>query len=230
MRQKILIVEDNPRNRKAYVAALQGEFDCIEAENGEDGLQKALDLKPALILTDVCMKRLDGVALCRLIKQTSGLAEIPVVMCTSVRTDTADQTTGYKSGAVGYLVKPVAPELLLATVKAQLRQHGAVAQSDLTIEIDGMRIDPSRRTVYIGEKRIDLARKEFDLLFKLVSAKGRVVTINYLLETIWEYNIEDYNDPKTVKTQISTLRKKLGKKFGGRIRAVTGHGYKYEFD
>lgn len=230
MKKQILIVEDNAKNRKDYVNALQKEFDCIEAENGEEGLAKALQFKPALILTDVCMKEIDGVTLCRLIKQTSGLSEIPVIICTSVRTDTSNQTIGYVAGAVGYLVKPVDPELLLAKVKAQLNQSHAVAQADSTIEIAEMHIDPSRRTVYIGKKKIDLTPKEFDILLELVSAKGRVKSVNYLLENIWGYNTEDYNDPHTVKTQISTLRKKLGGKYGERIHAVTGHGYKYEFD
>lgn len=230
MRKKILIVDDNSKNRKDYVNALKEEFDCIEAESGEEGFLKASQFKPALILTDVCMRKVDGIELCKQLKQTPGLTEIPVIICTSVKTDTADQTIGYISGAVGYLIKPIDPQLLLAKVKAHLSQSQAGAQPESTIVIDEMRIDPERRTVCIGKTRVNLTRKEFDLLFELVSAKGRIKTINYLLETIWEYNTEDYNDPHIVRTQISTLKQKLGERFGGRIHAVTGYGYKYEFD
>jgi len=92
----------------------------------------------------------------------------------------------------------------------------------------GIELDPAGRTVKVGGKEISLTRKEFDLLSVLISKAGRVLSVNYLLETVWGYDPADYNDPGTVEVHVSHLRKKLGPKLAKRIVAVIGHGYKFE--
>lgn len=227
MKQKILIVDDNYKERKEYVTALSKDFLCIEAENGAEGLAKALETKPDLIITDACMPEIDGFTLCRLIKQTPEVTKTPVLICTSIKTNVADEISGLEIGAADYLMKPVNPGVLLARVKSHLRLKTDLQPKNL-IEISGMNIDLSGRTVYVGDKPVNLARKEFDILVALASAKGHIVSTNTMLENIWGYNIADYNDPHTVKTQICTLKKKLGKKIASHIITITGYGYKFD--
>ncbi|HNW43437.1 MAG TPA: winged helix-turn-helix domain-containing protein, partial [Elusimicrobiales bacterium] len=98
----------------------------------------------------------------------------------------------------------------------------------IKIKEQGLELDPSARTVKIGGKEAALTRKEFDLITLLLEKKGRVLGVPYLLETIWGYDMATYDNPHTVETHISSLRKKLGGKLAARLVSVTGHGYKFE--
>ncbi|HAU90631.1 MAG TPA: hypothetical protein DCW72_10610 [Elusimicrobia bacterium] len=91
-----------------------------------------------------------------------------------------------------------------------------------------MVIDPAGRTVTLAGAVVNLTRKEFDLLMALITEEGRLLSIPYLLETVWGYDPASYNDPHTVGVHVSSLRKKLGAEIGARITSVTGHGYKLE--
>jgi DNA-binding response OmpR family regulator len=139
-----------------------------------------------------------------------------------------DILAGFHGGADDYVLKPFSLAVLLARIQAVLRRYKNSAQAEEKLKRFGIELDPAGRTVKIGGKDVSMTRKEFDLLATLLSKSGRVLSIQYLLETVWGYDPADYNDPGTVEVHVCHLRKKLGPKLAKRLVAVTGHGYKFE--
>jgi len=117
--------------------------------------------------------------------------------------------------------------VLLAKIKAMLRRAARGARKGDVLKLGDLLLDREGRTVRIKGKPVKLTSKEFDLLHTLVSKPGKVLSLNSLLEAVWGYNTADYNDPHTVEVHVSNLRRKVGS-FGKRVKAVPGHGYKFE--
>lgn len=229
MRYKILVVDDEEDNRVVYKGVLEGEgFSVVLAKSASEALLAAADSRPDLILLDVAMPEMDGIELCRRLKSERGSSAIPVILMSGVHKGEADQTEGIEEGADDYLPKPFSPGLLAAKVRAVLRRYLAPRELEKTIKAEGLALDVQARTLTLKDRRIALTRKEFDLLTTFLRKPGRVLSIPYLLETVWGYDPADYNDPHTVKVHISSLRKKLGLKLGGKIVSVSGLGYRFE--
>jgi len=178
------------------------------------------------VVADAGLPGLDGFALCQALKNSPDTAGTPVIMISGARTEEDDIVEGYGKGADDYLTKPFAYPVLVAKINAVLRRYGGAAEA--VIREKGVELDPEGRTVKVSGRLAQLTRKEFDLLTLLLEKKGRVLGVPYLLETVWGYDIANYDNPHTVETHISSLRKKLGEKLACRIRSVTGHGYKFE--
>ncbi len=226
--KKILLVDDDRNILEVMRRYLENhDFSVIFTDNGSEALILARDSKPDLVVADVELPGLDGFALCKALKASPGTARIPVIIISGGRTEDGDIVEGYGRGADDYLVKPFAYPVLTAKINAVLRRYAA-GSGNKKIKEPGLEIDPEARTVKIGAGTVPLTRKEFDLLTLLLEKKGRVLGVPYILETVWGYNTADYNNPHTVETHISSLRKKLGPKLAGRISSVTGHGYKFE--
>lgn len=230
MPSKILLVDDDRKMLEVMRRYLENhDFSVIFTDNGSEALMMARDSRPDLIVADVELPGLDGLALCKALKNSPDTAHMPVIIISGGRTEAEDIVEGYGKGADDYLTKPFAFPVLTAKINAVLRRYSAYSGGAAAkIKSEGLEIDPGARTVKIDGKPAVLTRKEFDLLTLLLEKKGRVLGIPYLLETVWGYDMATYDNPHTVETHISSLRKKLGTKLAKRIESVTGHGYKFE--
>ncbi|MFH2202857.1 MAG: response regulator transcription factor [Elusimicrobiota bacterium] len=226
--QKILVLDDTASLRKAVEKYLtQQGYAVVAAGSGSDGLILVEESKPDLVLTDAVMPGLDGHSLCRVIKRKAATKHIPVVIMTGEMLEENDVVAGLEGGADDYVIKPFTMKVLLARIRAVLRRYEQQPAAKETLKKFGIELDAGRREVRVDGKRISLARKEFDLLALLLSSQGRVLSANYLLETVWGYDLADYNDPHTIETHISGLRRKLGKAAKHLVN-VRGAGYKLE--
>ena len=229
MSKKILLVDDDRTVLDSTRRYLQGRgFQVVHTDSGAEAVILARESRPDLVITDAEMKGLDGFALCRVIKETPELSKVPVIIISGRKISEEDILTGYDKGADDYILKPFSFPVLLAKLSAVMKRYEAFREKTENISSLGMVIDPAGRTVTIKDKVIKLTRKEFDLLTALITEKGRLLNVPYLLETVWGYDPASYNDPHTVGVHVSSLRKKIGPEIGARIISVTGHGYKFE--
>ncbi len=230
MTSKILLVDDDRKMLEVMRRYLENhDFSVIFTDNGSEALMLARDSRPDLIVADVELPGLDGLSLCKALKESPDTAHVPVIIISGGRTGDDDIVEGYDKGADDYLTKPFAFPVLTAKINAVLRRYSASSGGGAEkIKAEGLEIDPGARTVKVSGRPTALTRKEFDLLTLLLERKGRVLGIPYLLETVWGYDMATYDKPHTVETHISSLRKKLGAKLAKRIASVTGHGYKFE--
>jgi len=228
MKERVLIVDDDPELLGILRKYLENHgLETISAANGAEALAAAPAGRPDLIITDVEMPRLDGFALCRRIKDNKALADIPVIIMTGKKISEADHVAGYGYGADDYVVKPFSYAVLLAKVKSMLRRAARGRKKRDIFKAGELEMNLEGRTIKLKGKLVKITSKEFDLLHTLVSKPGKVLSLNSLLEAVWGYNTADYNDPHTVEVHVSNLRRKIGG-FGKRIKAVPGHGYKFE--
>ena len=229
MPTKVLLVDDD-RDILAMVKKYLGAngMTVMMTDNGSDALLFVRDSKPDLILCDAEMPGLDGHALCRRIKEEAGTRSIPVVLMSGARIAEKDVLSGFDGGADDYVLKPFSLAVLLARLRAVLRRYAAVEAKEAALRKCGIDLDPSGRTVMVEGRPVSLTRKEFDLLAVLLSKSGRVLSIPYLLETVWGYDPADYNDPGTVEVHVYHLRKKLGAKLAKHIVNFLGRGYKFD--
>ncbi|MDD2806800.1 MAG: response regulator transcription factor, partial [Elusimicrobiales bacterium] len=168
-------------------------------------------------------------ALCKAVKSLKDGRPVPIIIISGQKTEEEDIVSGYDKGADDYLTKPFSFPVLTAKIQAVLRRYAA-SEKDAAARINkmGLVIDPAARTARLENRAVPLTRKEFDLLTLLLEKQGRILSIPYMLETVWDYDTANYNDPHTVEVHISSLRKKLGRKVASHIVSVTGHGYKFE--
>jgi DNA-binding response OmpR family regulator len=228
-RCRILLVDDEPDYRRVYAELLEKEgYSVRKAASAKEAFASAIESPPDIILSDVSMPEGDGLSLLAKLRAEKKTARVPVILMSGIHRGSDDQAEGLEQGADDYLPKPVAPALLRAKIAAVLRRFGAPKELGDTLKTHGLTIDVAARTVVVGGKRIALTRKEFDLLTTFLRKPGRVLSIPFLLETVWGYDPADYSDPHTVGVHVSTLRKKIGKKLGDRIISVTGLGYRFE--
>ncbi|KGA96647.1 PhoP family transcriptional regulator [Alkalihalobacillus alcalophilus ATCC 27647 = CGMCC 1.3604] len=228
-RKNILIIDDEWTMRnllKIYLS--DNEFNIFEASNGVEALEqiKLLSDRCDLVILDLMMPIMDGFEFCQKIRMTSA---IPILML-SARKDLHDKVMGLNLGADDYLVKPFEPEELVARVQALLRrvsyQDKSEDNGDLILT-NGLQIIFNKRQVFYKNNQITLTAKEFDLLYKLASAPGRVYSREDLLQLIWD---DEYiGATRTVDSHIKNIRSKL--ELAGIleevITTVWGIGYKF---
>jgi len=230
MSKKILLVEDDRKMLDVMRRYLENRgFSVVFTDNGSEALMLARDSKPDLIVADVGLPGLDGLGLCKAIKCSAETAAVPVIIISGGKTEEADIVAGYDKGADDYLTKPFPYSVLAAKIKAVLRRYSANSSPSASkIREQGLELDPAARTVKLSGNPVALTRKEFDLLTLMLEKKGRILGIPYMLETVWGYDMANYDNPHTVEAHICSLRKKLGGKLAARLVNVTGHGYKFE--
>jgi DNA-binding response OmpR family regulator len=229
MPSKILVIDDD-RSILGLVKKflIASGMTVMIADDGSEALLLVRDSKPDLILCDAVMPGMDGNALCRRIKQEAGTRSIPVIIMSGERVDDKAVLQGFEGGADDYVLKPFSLPVLLARIQAVLRRYSAVQAKEGALRKCGIELDAAGRTVTVGKTPVALTRKEFDLLATLIEKSGRVLTIPYLLETVWGYDPADYNDPGTVEVHVYHLRKKLGATLAKRIVNMPGLGYKFD--
>ena len=225
MEAKILVVEDE----RDIVALLkynlqQEDFEVDAVRNGADALQRAVDNPPDLILLDLMLPEVDGLIVCRLLKNDPRTKKIPIIMLTA-KTDESDRVTGLELGADDYIPKPFSPREVVLRVNAVLRRLNASKEPDEEnqIETHGVVIDLDRHQVMTKDGAIDLTATEFKLITLFAKSPGRVFNRDILMDVIWGQ--EYYGIDRTVDTHVSRLRRKLGD-FGKHIETVYGVGYR----
>jgi DNA-binding response OmpR family regulator len=227
MKEKILIVDDEKDIVKMLDYNLKKEgFRTISAYDGEDALDLAGRERPDLIILDLMLPGLDGLEVCKSLKKADKTALIPIIMLTA-KTKEADKIVGLELGADDYMTKPFSPRELIARVKAVLRRVKEKDKLPEIVEIGDLTIDFSKISVSVKNKPAELTAKEFELLRTLLKAKGRVLSRDYLLDTIWGFDHAAEIQTRTVDVHIRTLRKKL-KSEAKSIVTVKNYGYRFK--
>ena len=220
----ILIIEDEKQIARFLELELKHEGYAVEIEyDGRGGLKKAEENEPDLILLDIMLPGINGMEVCRRIRQFS---EVPVIMLTA-RDETTDKVMGLDSGANDYVTKPFVIEELLARIRAVLRNKNQSKHPQKNIVAGDLKMDLATRQVFRGNESIDLTKKEYDLLVCLLSSPGRVYSREELLTKIWGY--EYLGDTRTVDVHVRHLRQKieLDSSNPQHIETLRGIGYRY---
>jgi two-component system alkaline phosphatase synthesis response regulator PhoP len=227
MREKILIVEDEKDIIKMLEYNLKKEgYRVIDARDGEDALDLAVREYPNLILLDLMLPGIDGLEVCKSLKKESKTSSIPIIMLTA-KSQESDKVLGLELGADDYIIKPFSVRELIARIRAVLRRATEKEKLPEIFQAGDLRIDFARISVTVKGKPVELTAKEFELLKTLLKAKGRVLSRDYLLDTIWGFDHAMEIQTRTVDVHIRTLRKKL-KSESKRIITVKNYGYRFE--
>jgi len=219
--ESILIVEDESSIASFVALYLKNAgYSVRTVTKGADALDQVSSDPPSLTILDLMLPDIDGIEVCRRIRKTS---DVPILMLTA-RDEDVDKIIGLEVGADDYMTKPFNPRELVARVKSILRRSTPERrQADSAVLRHGdLSIDAGRREVRVGEDEIQLAPKEFDLLWELLDHRGLVLTRDQLLERVWGYTFA--GDTRTVDVHVRQLRRKLGD--ASPIVTVWGVGYK----
>ncbi len=224
MTKRVLVIDDEEIMRSIIAGVYEDEgFEVDQASDGKEGLIFFEENEYDLVVLDVMMPVMDGWSVCRRIREKSNVL---IIMLTS-RDEDDDQLLGYELGVDEYVTKPVNFKVLLAK-SMRLLKRIKVKEGDedgSMIIKSKMVIDKIAYTVKVGERTIDFAPKEYDLLVYLAENDGRVLTREQILNTIWGYDY--YGDDRVVDTHIKKIRKKLGEE-AGLIQTVIRTGYKFD--
>ncbi len=226
--ETILIIEDEKNILELVKYNLEQEgFRVITASKGTAGLATARKEKPSLLVLDLMLPELNGLEICKTLKQDLQTRPIPIIMLTAKSTE-SDKIVGLELGADDYLTKPFSPRELVARVKAVLRRHQEIPPSDL-LKSGTIELDMAKHELRLKGKAVDITAKEFSLLQTLMASKSRVLTREILLEKVWGYENSVNLETRTVDMHITQLRKKLGKE-ADRIVTLKGVGYRFDGD
>jgi len=229
--EKILVVDDETYIVELVSFNLEKEgYEVRVAYDGLSALKKAKAELPDLIILDIMLPKMDGLEVCRNVKQDNDCKTIPIIMLTA-KGEEFDTILGLETGADDYITKPFSPRELVARVNARLRAVKLLADEkavgakayvfkDLTLVAD-------KREAFMGEVKMELTPKEFELLRLLTSNQGRVFTRELLLAKVWGYEFS--GDTRTVDVHVRHLRQKLhdDSNYPQYIETVRGVGYKF---
>lgn len=219
--QKILIVEDD-----LSIQALLHDFlkdagyNVTVAADGVEALAKYSEQAFDLVLLDIMLPKIDGYGVCEVIRQQS---DVPIIMLTALDGE-ENQIKGLDLQADDYITKPFSMPILLRKIAAVLRRSSkqndtpqTMSYKDLTLDLDGYK-------VYVGDENVDLTPREFEILRELLIHKGRILTRQNFLQTLWKY--EFFGEERIIDTHIKNLRKKLGT--ADYIETIRGVGYRID--
>jgi len=218
----VLVVDDEPAVRDSLARSLRFEgYDVTLAGDGEQALRAIAARRPDVVVLDVLMPRLDGLATCRRLRAQSD--DLPVLMLTA-RDGISDRVVGLDAGADDYLIKPFALEELLARLRALLRRHAPAEEADTTLSFADLHLDPVTREVRRGERAISLTVTEFNLLEMLLEHPKQVLTRAQIVERVWGFALEYSSN--SLEVYVGYLRRKLEAEGEPRlIYTVRGVGY-----
>ena len=223
---RILVVDDERRMVGFIRLNLEQDgYEVIEASNGTEALDRLRDSLPDLILLDVMMPDIDGFEVLRMIREIS---QVPVIMLTA-KGEENDKVKGLELGADDYVTKPFSPRELVSRVKAVLRRGSTFEEDEKgAIEVDDrLRIDFSRREVWVEDELVKLRPTEYRLLYHLVQNAGWVLTHDQILTKVWGYEYRD--EPHYVRLYINYLRKKIEENPSDPKYILTERGVGYRF-
>jgi len=219
---KILVVDDEPDILEFIEYNLKREgYEVFLASNGQEGIDKAKEILPDLIVLDVMMPVLDGIETCRKLRELPEFKSTFIVFLTA-RSEEYSEIAGFNVGADDYISKPIKPRVLLSRISAILRRKDQ-AGSASRIKIGDLVIDRDSFTVTKNGEKVQMAKKEFELLFLLAGKPGKVFTRENILEKVWGDDVLVVD--RTIDVHIRKIREKLGDE---NISTVKGVGYKFE--
>jgi DNA-binding response OmpR family regulator len=223
---RILLVEDDADIALSLRTKLEreGGYDVEVVGDGPSGLARATEAPPELVVLDVNLPGMDGFEVCRRLRKAPATAAVPVIMLTA-RIGEDDRVRGLDLGADDYITKPFSPKEALARVRAVLRRTERPAVEGETLSDPPLQLDLPQRIVRVEAREVALTRKEFDLLVELLRQRGRVLTRERLLETVWGYDFP--GETRTVDVHVRRLRQKLGEPVDVRLETVVGVGYRW---
>ena len=222
---KILLVDDEEDILALLKYNLEKEGFTVEtALNGKEGVTKAKDMQPDLVVLDVMMPVMDGMEACVEMREIPSLKDIFIVFLTA-RGEDYSQIAGYDSGADDYITKPIKPRVLVSKIKALLRRKGSISENDLDEHSDIISIDKEKYLVTCRGEQLTLPKKEFELLSLLLSTPGKVFTRETILSSVWGQEI--VVGDRTIDVHIRKLREKIGDDL---IKTVKGVGYKMDIN
>lgn len=224
---KVLLVDDELDILEFLSYNLQKEgYEVYTAKNGVEALKIAEKEVPHLIILDVMMPEMDGIAACEELRKIPSLNSTVIAFLTA-RGEDYSQIAGFEAGADDYITKPVRPKVLVSRVKALLKRTGEATQpvevvDTNTVTIGNLLIDKERYLIRIGDNEMILPRKEFELLSLLVSKPGKVFTREEIYFSVWGENV--VVGDRTIDVHIRKLREKIGNEH---IKTLKGIGYKF---
>lgn len=233
MNKKVLVVDDE----QSIVTLLQynleqAGYTVVTAMDGEEGINLAAEENPDLMILDLMLPKLDGIEVCKLLRQQK--INVPILMLTA-KDDEFDKVLGLELGADDYMTKPFSPREVVARVKAILRRVQTLPdpieeklEDEGQIKIGDLKIMPEFYEAHFMGELLELTPKEFELLLYLSKNKGRVLTRDQLLSAVWNYDFA--GDTRIVDVHISHLREKIesNTKKPSYIKTIRGLGYKLE--
>ncbi|MGN1002405.1 MAG: response regulator [Oscillospiraceae bacterium] len=230
MAGKVLIVDDE----KAIVDILEYNlkkegYETLTAYDGREGLRRAREENPDLILLDVMLPYMDGFEVCRTLRGAGD--NVPIIMITA-REEETDKVFGLENGADDYITKPFSMRELLARVKTNMRRvmapaAPAAAEDPNAIRIKDLSIDTGRHSVSKAGKELDLTQREYELIKYLAENRGKVVSRQELMSAVWQYDY--YGDVRTVDVAVRRLREKLEDDPADPRYVITKRGVGYYF-
>jgi two-component system alkaline phosphatase synthesis response regulator PhoP len=220
--KKVLIADDEPDILEiiSYNLKIEG-YEVSTAKDGDDALIKAKSIKPDLIILDVMMPNRTGMEVCRILRSQPAFHETLIIFLTALN-DELSHVRGLEYGADDYISKPVSPRVLVTKVNSLFRRM-AKSEENQVIQSGELTIDPGQFMVIYNGNNINLAKKEFELLYLLASRPGRVFLRNEILSQIWGADV--IVGDRTIDVHIRKIRQKLGVDC---ITTVKGVGYKFE--
>ena len=221
MSKMILIIEDEKSIQNIIKAFLEDAgYTVVLAADGLEGIEQFRENKPDLVLLDLMLPKIDGFAVCEILRKES---RVPIIMLTALDDD-ASQMKGFDALADDYITKPFSMPLVVKHIEAVLRraEQGAGVETNI-LRYKDLTLDTDSFTVLVKDESVALTIREFEILKLLVENQGRVFTRESLLDSIWGYDY--FGDEKIVNTHIKNIRKKLGVDY---IETIRGAGYKIE--
>lgn len=217
---KILLVDDEKDILEFLTYNLEKEgYNVVTADNGKKALEIAKRILPDLIILDVMMPEMDGVSTCIEIKKHPKLSDVLILFLTA-RSEEYSELAGFDAGADDYVTKPIKPKLLIRRIKALLKRNKKNDTRN-NIKISDLEIEKERHLLLYKGQEIYLARKEFNLLYYLMTVPGRVFTRQEILSKIWG---DTFINDRTIDVHIRRIREKIGDDF---IKTIKGVGYKF---
>jgi two-component system alkaline phosphatase synthesis response regulator PhoP len=218
---KILLVDDENDILEFLSYTLRKEnFEVHTASDGKAGVVKALEVIPHLILLDVMMPNMDGIATCEELRKHDSLRDTIIAFLTA-RGEDYSQIAGFEAGGDDYITKPIRPKVLVSRLNALLKRHGKNS-GEIHSAIPSITIDRERFMVYCEGQEVPLPKKEFELLALLYSKPGKVFLREEIYASVWGNDI--IVGERTIDVHIRKLREKLGNQY---IKTIKGVGYKF---
>ena len=221
MSKMILIIEDEESIQNIIKAFLEDAgYTVVLAADGMEGIEQFRANKPDLVLLDLMLPKIDGFAVCEILRKES---RVPIIMLTALDDDDS-QMKGFDALADDYITKPFSMPVVMKHIEAVLRraEQGAGVETNI-LRYKDLTLDTDSFTVLVKDESVSLTIREFEILKLLVENQGRVFTRESLLDSIWGYDY--FGDAKIVNTHIKNIRRKLGVDY---IETIRGMGYKIE--
>jgi DNA-binding response OmpR family regulator len=221
---RILVVEDEESISQPFAEALRrANFEVVVTATAAGALELAESERPDLVMLDLILPDGDGRDVCRELRRRS---DVPIMMLTARGTE-LDKIVGLELGADDYVVKPFSAAEVISRIRAVLRRSRPRESEAQPLRVGGLELDPGARLVHLDGEKLDLSRKEFDLLAVLMGNAGRVVKREDLMTEVWDSNW--FGSTKTLDVHVGWLRRKLGDRNAGPpyIETVRGVGFRF---